>query len=160
MKSHPDAVKYFTKLNSDLPSLSGILQGYFDIINMAVQEYNEIIVKSGLISNRTTTVGNITGNVKIDKNKKINSNTPPKQEKADNAGDDPLSKAKAEYKKAVEDFVNKNGKKPTRKKAQQMSSEIIKKYGLERGTVIWESVEEFIDDEDEVVRDSSTSWYY
>lgn len=160
MKSHPDAVKYFTKLNSDLPFLSGILQGYFDIINMAVQEYNEIIVKSGLISNRTTTVGNITENVKIDKNKKINSNTPPKQEKADNAGDDPLSKAKAEYKKAVEDFVNKHGKKPTRKKAQQMSSEIIKKYGLESGTVIWESVEEFIDDEDEVVRDSSTSWYY
>lgn len=159
MKSHPDAVKYFTRLNSDLPILSSVLQGYFDIINMAVQEYNEIIVKSGLIPNRTTNVDKITEHVEIDENKKIN-NTPPKQEKTDNVGDDTLSKAKAEFKKAKEDFVNKHGKKPTKKEAQQISSEIIKKYGLKKGTVIWESVKEFIDDEDEIIHDSSTSWYY
>ena len=161
---YPEAIEIFTKLNSELPKISSITQGYIDLINMAVKEYNEIIVKSGLISSRLTVAPRLTfDNVRVNGRKNVNNNTSQSQAntgKQDKTDESSVSKAKAEYKKAVEDFVNEHGKKPTRKKARQMSSEIIKKYGLESGTVIWESVEEFIDDEDEVVRDSSTSWYY
>lgn len=161
---YPEAIEIFTKLNSELPRISSITQGYIDLINMAVKEYNEIIVKSGLISSRLTVAPRIAfDNVRVNGRKNVNNSTSQSQAntgKQDKTDESSVSKAKAEYKKAVEDFVNEHGKKPTRKKAQQMSSEIIKKYGLERGTVIWESVEEFLDDEDEVVRDSSTSWYY
>ena len=71
-----------------------------------------------------------------------------------------IEKAKAEYKKRVEEYKKKNGGKISNSKAKDIATEVAKAYGIENRKVVSEAFGIDLDDDDDVITESvSNGWY-
>lgn len=70
-----------------------------------------------------------------------------------------IEKAKAEYKKRVEEYKKKNGGKISNSKAKDIATDVAKAYGIENRKIVSEAFGIDLDDDDVITESVSNGWY-